>query len=602
MSIQFALNERASNSALLALLRSRLLWAALATIVIATRYLFSNGEMLLAGSGGTDDMTRLLQVRELAASGNWFDRTIPAIGAPEALRSHWSRLIDLPLLMLTGALGTVFSVATSELVTRVLWPSALLFALLFAVMREAERQSGLVAAIAVIVLAVNGASAIFQFNPGRIDHHNVQILCAVIGILYLQRSFADPKIGWWAGAFLGLGLTVGLESLFLIGAVIGLAALFSCFANEMRDGIVRALIASLIPVWAALLLTIAPAHWLQPACDELSLNLALMLTVGTAAYAVLYRKFAGAPATVWLGGLAAGGGLALGAYLAVEPACAGGPFAMVDPAVKPVWLDHVIEVKSLFDFAMVTPSGAISFVACALLGCAAAGWAYQRQRDAGSLFALCVLVMATIYSCIYVKLMPYAMWLAIPALALAIARLPAIGEIPERTVRFGAIVIAGQATIQVLVASLVALVSDIEATAKTKLTASTNSCQSRAYVRALDALPAGLVANELDLGPFIGLYAKHRVVSAPYHRIDKSILATFEFLKGTPAVAERVLRRLGANYVVVCRRDAKALAEIPRDTMMFALQSGAAIDFLERVELGDAKLPLMVWRVRSLPP
>jgi hypothetical protein len=40
---------------------------------------------------------------------------------------------------------------------------------------------------------------IVQYLPGRIDHHNVMILGAVIGILRLARSFDDPRAGWSAG-------------------------------------------------------------------------------------------------------------------------------------------------------------------------------------------------------------------------------------------------------------------------------------------------------------------------------------------------------------------------------------------------------------------
>ena len=42
-----------------------------AVIIISGRYLLGNVEMLLSGGGGTDDITRLVQVRELAATGNW---------------------------------------------------------------------------------------------------------------------------------------------------------------------------------------------------------------------------------------------------------------------------------------------------------------------------------------------------------------------------------------------------------------------------------------------------------------------------------------------------------------------------------------------------
>ena len=45
------------------------------------------------------------------------------------------------------------------------------------------------------------------------------------------------------------------------------------------------------------------------------------------------------------------GVVALGAYLAFEPRCLRGPFALVDPSIFPLWVDQVWEmqpVRSLF--------------------------------------------------------------------------------------------------------------------------------------------------------------------------------------------------------------------------------------------------------------
>ena len=44
----------------------------------------------------------------------------------------------------------------------------------------------------------------------------------------------------------------------------------------------------------------------------------------------------------------------------------------------------------------------------------------------------------------------------------------------------------------------------------------------------------------------------HRVVAAPYHRLDKGILADHAILHGTPEEAERTARSLGVSYIVLC--------------------------------------------------
>ena len=55
--------------------------------------------------------------------------------------------------------------------------------------------------------------ALVQFRPGRIDHHNAQILCAVAGLMFLVRSLEEERVGWIAGALIGLGLAIGYEAI-----------------------------------------------------------------------------------------------------------------------------------------------------------------------------------------------------------------------------------------------------------------------------------------------------------------------------------------------------------------------------------------------------
>src|SRR5689334_9194986 len=71
--------------------------ALLATAFLVIATLVGPGPSLSDWLGDTDDAVRLVTVRELIAGAPWFDTTLPRIGAPAPLVSHWSRLIDLPL-------------------------------------------------------------------------------------------------------------------------------------------------------------------------------------------------------------------------------------------------------------------------------------------------------------------------------------------------------------------------------------------------------------------------------------------------------------------------------------------------------------------------
>ena len=66
------------------------------------------------------------------------------------------------------------------------------------------------------------------------------------------------------------------------------------------------------------------------------------------------------------------------------------------------------------------------------------------------------------------------------------------------------------------------------------------------------ACPPGLVAADIDLGPYVVALSPHRVVAAPYHRLEGGIPAIYAIGDGTPEQALRHLRALGVDYVALC--------------------------------------------------
>ena len=90
---------------------NRVVWCALATIAFA---LLTDVHALSRRLGDTDDAVRLVSVRDLLHGASWFDTTLPRIGAPQPLVSHWSRLVDLPIAGLILALRPLLGGATAE--------------------------------------------------------------------------------------------------------------------------------------------------------------------------------------------------------------------------------------------------------------------------------------------------------------------------------------------------------------------------------------------------------------------------------------------------------------------------------------------------------
>ena len=362
-------------------------WSLLATAFLVIATLAGPGPSLSDWLGDTDDAVRLVTVRELIGGAPWFDTTLPRIGAPEPLVSHWSRLIDAPLAALIGGLTPLLGPERAELATRVVWPALLFFALALIVAREAQRRAGPVGAAFAVMLVATSAVALAQFRPGRVDHHNAQILCAVAGLLLLPRSLDDKRAGWIAGLPARAGARHRLRGDRAGGAGAGArrpggrVAVVACLEQrgDGGDGVARAGAGAAATLLAALVATVPPARWLDVHCDALSLNLVLLAACGAGGLwaAVSVR---GRPA-IRLGLLGVGLAVGAGLYTGLEPACLAGPFGQSSPALKSLWLDHVMETKSIFWLGTNHPAPALAAVAFLLAGAAAQIALWRRQPD-----------------------------------------------------------------------------------------------------------------------------------------------------------------------------------------------------------------------------
>src|SRR5262249_47181112 len=121
-------------------------------------------------------------------------------------------------------------------------------------------------------------------------------------------------------------------------------------------------------------------------------------------------------------------------------------------------------------------------------------------------------------------------------------------------------------------------------------------CFLSANVRMLATLPPGLVAADLDLGPYIVALSPHRVVAAPYHRLYRSILANYAIVNGTPDEAMQRLRGLDVNYVALC---AKRPMRSNDSSLRSRLLGGEPTQLLRELDLPQGT-PIRVWKVAPL--
>ncbi len=576
-----------------------LAWCALGVALFAALVFWFDPARLLTSLGDTDDATRLIAVRELLAGAPWLDTTLARFGGPYPLVSHWSRLIDLPLAALLSAFELVLPPSEAELAMRAIWPLLVLLAFVYLLAREAELRGGRTAALIAIPLTVTCLIGIVRFLPGRIDHHNILILCAVIGVLRLARSFDDASAGWSAGILLGLGTAIGYEALALTAATLGVAMLYGALPRCSLLGPSRAAVTSASTLTIALALTTASEALFTSRCDALSFNIVLLSVTGAIGVSAVQAFEDHLSQTLKIVLLAATGLVGLALYALAEPACLAGPFGQVDPALFPVWLGSVSETQSMLSMGSKLPHLGGMALVYFLVGAYCGLKLLLGRRDEGLRFHIIVLLVAVPLSFWQIKLLPYATYLPIPLIAVWLAQPPQQADAPASRRTLAGILLS--AVVVVGIAGWLILTLAAPSARRVKETlAPIQNCQSTAAIAPLAQLPKGLAVADVNLGPYLAALTHLDVLSAPYHRLDRSIIEADRILHTSPKEAGQRLHAIGARYVITCKGldSTTTPGDVPADALQDLLFANKPPAFLVPVLL-DAPTPLKVWRVIS---
>lgn len=318
--------------------------------------------------------------------------------------------------------ATIFWLEPARPPVRAAWPLLVILAFVYLMAREVEARAGRAAALLTIALTVTCLVGIVEFLPGRIDHHNAIILCTVIGVLRLARSFDDERTGWSAGIFLGLGTAIGYEALALTAASLGSAALYGLLPHRSLLGPSRAAVTFAATLTVALAATTTGEQLLVSMCDELSINLIMLAACAAIGVCIVQALEAQLTTGAKLASLLLAGAIGIGLHALLEPACLAGPFRLVDPALFRVWLGGASETQS-----MLALGGELTFGVGLALAYLAAGIycgvrLMQTGRADGLRFQLLVMLVSLPLSIWQIGLLPYAAFLPVPLLAIYLTR------------------------------------------------------------------------------------------------------------------------------------------------------------------------------------
>jgi hypothetical protein len=583
----------------------------------------------------TDDAMRLVQVRDWLAGQPFADtrqyRFLPSAGA----EMHWSRLIDLPLAGLISGLRPLLGQTSAEIAAILLWPCLVFFGFLLLLGGTMCRLFGTPAACLAVLCAALHPTLSGLSSFGRIDHHNVQfvLVFAVFVSLRMQRS--NPvagkgcTYGWIAspslvmaekGLFPALpavfSLAIGLETLPFVALYGGALALVWGVTGDRRE-LYRATGFALTLCSVSLLLVLVQgggfAALLAHNCDALSLPLLVLLALAAATMGSLVLIPSGHGMTTRLASLALAGAAIAGLWTLLFPACLSGPYGALPDSVRRNWLAHVLEAMPLFGALRAWPEATVSTFGPILVASAWLGWRsvtlenfqekwtpvrvnklrqnknLERRSDSirsknalnaeRRLFLLVLALTGTfgLALAFFQVRSSYIASLVVPvAVGLLLADLlEAKGRL--RQMRIASVAGLTFAIIWALpVRAVSALRNQPEAVMPRPMAGVSVSDLAR-----LNTLPPGLVLAPIDLGPALLLHSHHSIVSAPYHRNIRGLVAAIEGLDGSRDGLAQVLAREKPDYII----------------LPIAFPFPDFSDLLEPLPLGGASL--IIWKVRQ---
>ena len=600
----------------------RLALTALAVAVVIGLILgFRDARGLAWSLGDTDDAMRAVLVRELLNGQGWWSQHLFRLQPPIGVYMHWSRLLDGGIALLERFFALFVGWPKAEWLTRLVWPLLWIFpgavAALAVTERLSEHDAGVKrpgAALICAFLLLTNLVLYIQFHPGRVDHHDVQMVCCFLALAGAVQRGPGVKGAVLAGVATGLGLAIGLEAL-LFEAVIG-AALALRFVFDAAEA--RRLRAYGLALAGATLIAFCiqtpPWRWTVAACDALASNSTAAIVVAGLAVAAIAQVGKARAAVVRFCALGVAAVAVAVVYLGLDPRCLKGPFADVDPAIKSFWLAHVQEMRPWLLVLKQKPEDAITLGAAPLMAVVGLVWLGRRRetrQDAAFRLTAGVLLMAMAAGFGGVRLCGYADWIAIPVIAVAAADAAAAAAQRYQCKSLIAVVIAGLLVSPAAAATGVLALDDAigkisNRPNKTPAPRPADRCFQTFSYRALAAAgPPGLVLSEIDLGPFILANSQDSVLAAPYHRMSWGMLAARSALSAgaEDGGAESKARALGVKYVLECdahrfHADRTGMSAASLQKQLDAGKNPPA--WLERVN--PPKSVLEVFRVRPLAP
>ena len=546
-----------------------------------------------------DSVMRLASIQAWLGGQGWFDTVEYRLVPPEGVLMHWSRYIDA----LIGGLFLVFStLLPSELALTVAlsaWPTLLAVALVLVIGFGTRRLFGPEAACFAMLCTITWPfTSDFYFLPGRIDHHNVQVLMIVLITFAIIWPGRPVRSGIVAGLAAAFALAIGLETLpyiLLAGALLFVRANLALSPSADK----------LLAVFCVVLGLASLVFWLGqtpqsrlmfPVCDQLGLPVLSLTAIAAVASVVPMLLLQGKVALRLGVGVVL---IALGCAIAwpLLGPCLAGPYGALPKDVQDIIRFGIVEAQPGLVFAQ---NNVFSYIKMGLpvagsLVVASFFWRKmsiatpddrQKRDTIGQLLILCMVGILASFSQIRLLLMSAG---AVPVLVGFI-----LAILLQRYMQGRAL---GDAVKLISIGILLVAPSILEVPIKSLLsgeqsprTSMDQSCRKDEALTPLNALSPGVFLTPMNLGPVLILKTHHSSLSGPYHRSPAAFANGFLPFEMPEAELKTYIAATNATHLMLCGGTTYDVG-FARD-----LVDGATADWLIPVSLEAGEL--MVFEIK----
>ena len=304
-----------------------------------------------------DDYMRFVQFQEWMRNGHWYLEPMSNFNADDGIIIHWSRFPDLMLSLI--AFPLIFLVDDSLAYTISIAIVPLFYLLLYALscFCLCEHYFGGKYRFISMMFAISSPS-IIHFLPGSIDHHNIQLILAILFLSLTPLTIRNLKQSWRVyaqSAFLSLSLWTGMENILLFMAFFVIYTVYYSFFHNGGGGYLSKLYVTCAIFSAFVVLLNRPyGEFFVFKYDEVSFILIILFFSGWVfvnAYTRLSDNIKKINQRLLL--FVFLGLLCLFPVVVLYPSLTSALFIDYPPILKLYWLDEVTEAKSVVDYIAI---------------------------------------------------------------------------------------------------------------------------------------------------------------------------------------------------------------------------------------------------------